>query len=150
MKIYVASSWRNLRQPEIVEALRADGHEVYDFKNPPNGAGFGWKELALGDPKTWTPALWREALEHPRAIEGFHSDMDALIGCDACALVLPCGRSAHLELGWAVGAGKYTVVLAAETLDEPELMVKMCDAIALDVLELRALLRIHADGRHAR
>lgn len=33
-KIYVASSWRNSIQAEIVAALRAEGHEVYDFRNP--------------------------------------------------------------------------------------------------------------------
>lgn len=34
MNIYVASSWRCARQPAVVAALRAAGHEVYDFKNP--------------------------------------------------------------------------------------------------------------------
>ena len=45
--IYVASSWRNHVQPMIVEALRGDGHEVYDFRNPPDAAGFGWGQLNI-------------------------------------------------------------------------------------------------------
>lgn len=141
LRVYVASSWRNVHQPAIVDQLRADGHEVYDFKNPPSRAGFGWRQLAFGDPKDWSTAVWRAALEHLVAAAGFASDMNALRACDVCVLVLPCGRSAHLELGWATGSGKRTVVLAAPTLDEPELMVKMCDAIALDVPELRGVLR---------
>lgn len=41
MKIYVASSWRNERQPEVVEHLRSFGYEVYDFRNPaPGDTGF--------------------------------------------------------------------------------------------------------------
>jgi hypothetical protein len=32
-KVYVASSWRNIYQPSVVEQLRADGHEVYVFRN---------------------------------------------------------------------------------------------------------------------
>ncbi len=45
-KIYVASSWRNKYYPEVVEALRAAGHEVYDFRNPPHGgAGFHWTDI---------------------------------------------------------------------------------------------------------
>lgn len=41
MKIYVASSWRNNRQPDVVKFLRDLGHEVYDFKNPkPGDDGF--------------------------------------------------------------------------------------------------------------
>ena len=35
-RIYVASSWRNKYFPEVVECLRAEGHEVFDFRNPPH------------------------------------------------------------------------------------------------------------------
>lgn len=56
--------------------------------------------------------------------EGFDSDMAALRACDACVLVLPCGRSAHLELGWAAGARKETIVLCPDP-EEPELMYLM-------------------------
>jgi len=31
-RMYVASSWRNAQQPEVVGKLRAHGFEVYDFK----------------------------------------------------------------------------------------------------------------------
>ena len=31
MHIYVASSWRNTYYPEVVQALRDAGHEVYTF-----------------------------------------------------------------------------------------------------------------------
>lgn len=34
MRIYVASSWRNTHQPEVVAKLRELGHEVYDFREP--------------------------------------------------------------------------------------------------------------------
>ena len=36
-RIYVASSWRNAYYPEVVKRLREYGHEVYDFRNPPQG-----------------------------------------------------------------------------------------------------------------
>lgn len=141
MKIYVASSWRNPTQPHVVEVLRAAGHDVYDFKNPaPGNNGFGWRQLGLGDAKEWTPAVFRKALDHDVAQAGFHLDMTALRFCDACVLVLPCGRSAHLELGWATGAGKRTIVLCAETLDEPELMYLMCSRICLNLSEVIAEL----------
>lgn len=45
-KIYVASSWRNDIQPQVVETLRKEGFEVYDFKNPePGNNGFHWSEI---------------------------------------------------------------------------------------------------------
>lgn len=137
MRIYVASSWRNPTQPLVVGHLVNAGHDVYDFRNPaPGNGGFGWRQLGLGNVNEWSPETLRLALQHSTAQQGFGLDMGALRACDACVLVLPCGRSAHLELGWAVGAGKRAFVLTAETLDEPELMYLMCDRICLTIEEL--------------
>lgn len=138
-RIYVASSWRNVRQPEVVAALRAAGHEVYDFRNPePGNAGFGWRQL---DPEwqRWTPEQYRAALQHPVAEAGFRLDFAAMQWADTFVLVLPCGRSAHLELGWACGAGKETVILLDTA--EPELMAKMATHLCLDMEEVLAALQ---------
>lgn len=142
MKIYLASSWRNPHQADVLAQLRAAGHEVYDFKNPaPGNSGFSWRQCDEADPKTWTPDQYLKVLDHPVARRGFGFDMKALADCDACVLVLPCGRSAHLELGFATGAGKRTIVLLDKTIDEPELMYLMCDRIVRTVEEAkRALL----------
>lgn len=163
MKIYVASSWRNTIQPSIVHALRKEGHEVYDFKNPTEclpaknavdgpvwktevlDQGFHWTEIL---PYEWTPDQFRSALDFPTAKRGFEQDMDSLETCSACVLVLPCGKSAHLELGYLVGKGKLTIVYFPEELaDEPvstsyqpELMYRMCDYICTSMDEVKAAL----------
>jgi len=136
VRIYVASSWRNNQQPDVVELLLGLGHEVYDFRNPVAGDdGFHWSEIDDAW-KTWTPDGFRAALEHPIAQRGFALDMTALLRCDACVLVLPCGRSAHLELGWAAGAGKRTAVFMS-TREEPELMYRMLtDGVITSLSEL--------------
>lgn len=132
-KVYVASSWRNGIQPSVVAACRAAGHEVYDFRNPrPGDHGFHWSEIDKEWQK-WTPARFRNALFHPIAGSGFHSDWQAMQWADACILVMPCGRRAHIEAGYFVGAGKLLVILLAE--GEPELMYKMADVIAITVDE---------------
>lgn len=179
MKIYAASSWRNPWQQPVVAHLRSLGHDVYDFRNPPNGSGFGWREL---DPnwQRWSPAEYRQNLEKPRAREGFESDFKAMRECDACVLIQPCGTSAHLELGWCAGAGLATAVyFPLDTLPdlssvghvgsatgrttgipctacgdlegchlpgrlhqiEPELMVKLSDALLLGRVELEDWLK---------
>lgn len=122
MKIYVASSWRNTTQPSVVAALRAAGHDAYDFKNPVEDYDFHWSEID-GGWETWDAEKFKAALSHPIAVYGFNADMDALRACDACVLVMPCGRSAHLEAGFAVGAGKPTIVILES--GEPELMYRM-------------------------
>ena len=139
MKIYVASSWRNQFQPEVVAELRAVGHEVYDFRGPGDGwgdsgqgvGGFSWSEV---DPEwqRWPENVSRylDGLEHPRAVEGFARDMDALKRAQVCVMVMPCGPSASMEAGWAMGSGRRTIVYAP-AIREPDLMVKMFDAITM-------------------
>ena len=47
-------------------------------------------------------------------------------------------RSAHLEMGYAVGPGIPTIILMSN--DEPELMYKMASAFAHDLDELVQLV----------
>ncbi|WP_198174987.1 TIR domain-containing protein [Spirosoma arboris] len=138
-KIYVASSWRNDIQPLVVEALRAEGHEVYDFKNPaPDNKGFSWSEV---DPawQQWTTPAYREALAHPISQAGFESDFFAMAAADVCVLVLPCNRSAHTEAGFMKGEGKPTYVYLPEPM-EPELMYKIFDLVTDDLEEIKVAL----------
>lgn len=134
-RIYVASSWRNEQQPNVVAALRLAGHLVYDFRNPwPGQGGFSWREIEP-DWQQWTPARYREILlTHPAAAHGFLADLRAMKWADTGVLVLPCGRSAHLELGWLAGAGKRTMILLADA--EPELMALLADDICLSTEEV--------------
>ncbi|MEE8607188.1 MAG: hypothetical protein V3S55_06275 [Nitrospiraceae bacterium] len=137
-RIYVATSWRNQRHPEIVEYLLAEGHEVYDFRNPPDGlpGGFQWAQI---DPdwQQWDAAAYRRRLlNSPLSAQGFMSDMRALNWCDTCVLVMPCGRSAHLELGYAAGRGKRTVILLEN--GEPELMYLIADSLVTGLGEMAA------------
>lgn len=138
-KIYLASSWRNAEQPGIVRTLRDFGHEVYDFRNPPNEiTGFAWSELD-SNWKNWTAAEYRENLKKPRAQEGFTNDFAGMTWADTGILLLPSGRSAHLELGWMCGQGKRTIVLTKDG-EEPELMALIATHICISIDELLVLL----------
>jgi hypothetical protein len=135
-KIYVASSWRNTLQGLVVHTLRAANFGVYDFKNPPNGKPFSFDEVGLkgDDPipaDQYLELLWG----NDRVVEGFESDFGAMQEADVFVLVLPCGRSAHLELGWAVGAGKRTAILLDDPCT-PDLMYRMVDFVAPNVMDL--------------
>lgn len=142
--VYVASSWRNkYMQQAVVHTLSAAGIDCYDFIHPPNATGFAWSEVGLTDP--CSPEDYLAGLEHPRAVEGFAADMAAMEKADAFVLVLPCGRSAHLELGWAVGQGKRTAILLDGELDDavtPELMYRMVDRISPSMFDLLGWLGV--------
>ncbi len=131
LDIYVASSFRNTRQPEVVRRLRENGHQVYDFHDAP---GFHWRDL---DPnwEQWTAKEMRFILNNdPRVRAAYESDKAALDWCDAVVYVLPCGKSASLELGYAAGVGKRTAVLLDPTAKgEPETMFKLADIISLTI-----------------
>lgn len=137
-KFYVASSWRNTQQPNVVRILRDLGHEVYDFKNPSEGDnGFHWSDVIEHYDRTSENQLaymeeYILALDTPIAKDGFNKDFGAMHWADACILVLPCGRSAHLEAGWMIGQDKPTAILLdpdAEGKVTPELMYKMADMV---------------------
>lgn len=139
-RIYLASSWRNSYQPDMVSTLRNAGHEVYDFRNPPHGkGGFSWSQV---DPawQSWTPEAYHQALGHPIAQEGFNADKEGMEWADTCVLLLPCGRSAHIEAGWF--AGKPFCELHVLQLDhqEPELMYLLADGIHSSLNDLLAAL----------
>lgn len=140
--LYVASSWRNPHQPAMVEFLKTAGYEVYDFRNPEEGDnGFAWRDI---DPdwQSWTPHQYRVFLvDNPLAIHGLELDEKALRACDGLVLLNPCGRSAHLELGFAIGAGKPTAIMLNDG-DEPELMYGMASTLCINVEELADWLSV--------
>lgn len=134
-RVYVASSWRNSLQPSVVGALRAVDLDVYDFRHPADADdGFHWSQVygRPGDAAEWVDGVPADemvaGLAHPLAETGFRLDMDAMESCDTCVLVLPCGRSAHLELGWFVGQGRRTAILLEDPC-QPELMYRMVDLV---------------------
>jgi hypothetical protein len=147
--VYVASSWRNPMQPGVCAVLKAAGIDHYDFRNPPDGAGFSWREVKHAD----IPGIkakvadWENVDEylrmvaHPRAVEGFRADFEAMQRADTFVMVLPCGKSAHLELGWAVGAGKRTIILLEDPV-EPELMYRMVDEMVTSIFDLLGVLGV--------
>lgn len=142
--VYVASSWRNDVQPEVCAALFLRGVEHYDFKRPNGDAdGFHWSEVmehydrgGEGAGQLAPVNEYVSALDHPRAVEGFHKDWDAMNRADTCVLILPCNRSAHLELGWFVGQGRRTAILLDGEFVTPELMYKMVDFMTSDIVDL--------------
>lgn len=140
MNIYLASSWRNPGYEGALAELRGGGFKVYDFKQPAPGVrGFAWSEV---DPawKDWSPEAFRQGLRHPVAAEAFRRDMQALWWCDACVMLQPCGRSAALEMGFAVGARKPTVIVLAAG-QEPELMASMASSMVVGMPECLDVLR---------
>jgi len=133
MKIYLATSWKNPYYPRVLQELRSLGHEVYDFRDPEYA--FKWDQVGLSEQRPLPLSEYIRGLEHPRARKGFKRDMDAVRWCDAVVVLLPSGRSAHMEFAWCIGAGKPGVIFCPQTsigalaevpaIDDPDLMYCM-------------------------
>lgn len=144
-RIYLASSWRNELQPLILRDLRAAGHSVYDFRNPEDPwtlsshgddtGGFRWSDI---DPswERWTPWAFTQALATDTAARGFANDWVAMESAEVGVLLLPCGRSAHLEAGYFAGHPNKSLHILVPELPEPELMYLMADGIHLSIASL--------------
>lgn len=149
--VYVASSWRNPLQIAVCAALRSAGIDHYDFRNPTtDSVGFSWRETKSvaapasvpGKGTAWeSTENYVEMIQHPRAVAGFDTDFDAMNRADTFVMALPCGKSAHLELGWAIGAGRRTVILMENPI-EPELMYRGVDYLTDSFLDLLGWLGV--------
>lgn len=148
--VYVASSWRNPVQPAVCATLAAAGIPHYDFRNPDGGTGFSWKDVKPDTEDRSIPdkgADWvgsdeyLSMVSHPIALAGFEANFAAMRRADTFVLVLPCGKSAHLELGWAIGAGKRTAILLEDPI-EPELMYWLADHLSPSLFDLLGWLGV--------
>lgn len=110
--IYLIGSLRNPEVPKIAERLRAQGHEVFDdwYSAGPN-ADDHWRDYEKGKGKSYIEGLKGHAAKHV-----FEFDLKHLKEADTVVLVLPAGKSGHLELGWALGKDKRGYIL----LDNPD------------------------------
>ena len=138
MKIYVASSWRTPRHDEVVKALRDAGHSVYNYREPP---AFAWEKVDPGW-TSWNIDQYLDALNSKEASSGFWKDFDAMNAASVFIGVEPFGVSASLELGWAAGRGKTTILLANDKEVKPELMLKMITFRTTSISELKNLLEV--------
>lgn len=112
LRIYLASSWRNDELVMVVyRLLRQYGFDVDAFCNQPGGrVGFNIADClaAAGHSLDEVDAI--TALRHPAVAEqfriAFREDKKWLDWCNCVIMLMPCGRSAHLEAGYAKGQGK--------------------------------------------
>lgn len=136
MKVYVIGSLRNDQIPKVAEQLRDAGHDVFDdwFSAGPE-ADDCWQQYEQQRGRTYA-----EALEGAHAQNVFTFDLINIEAADAVVLVLPAGKSAHLELGWALGSGKRGFILLDVEPERFDVMYGFADAVCSSVAEIISLL----------
>lgn len=117
MKIYVASSWKNEKLVKSIAAyLRDQDFEVDDFTdNTRDRFVFHYSELGKLEELDAVTFL-----EDERSKRAFEEDKKWIDWSDAVVLILPAGRSAHLEAGYAKGKGKLLIILSVGAFPKGE------------------------------
>lgn len=129
---YIIGALKNPEIPIIATQLRSVGYEIVDdwYAAGPEADEI-WREYeqARGRP-------FCEAIKGIHAKAAFESDKEWLDKADFVVLVLPAGKSGHLELGYAIGKGKPAWVLMPEPPMRFDLMYRFATGIVATVDEL--------------
>lgn len=117
-RVYVIGSLRNQEVPKVASFLRAMAFQVFDdwYAAGPEADDY-WKDYEKSRGRTYAEALKGKAAQNVFAFD--KANLDA---ADAAVLVLPAGRSGHLELGYMAGRGKQTFILKAPDEDRWDVM----------------------------
>lgn len=108
-KIYIIGSLRNKKIPLIAKQLRKalPKVEVFDdwFSPGPEADDF-WRSFEKKRGSNYKQALSNYAAKHVFEFDKHHIDES-----DIVVMVMPAGKSGHLELGYALGQGKKGYIL---------------------------------------
>lgn len=102
--IYLVGALKNPRIPHVGKALRDAGFDVMDeWFTPGEFADTNWQAY-----EQLRGRNYQEALRGRSATNAYSFDRSYLDMADVVVLVMPAGKSAMLELGYATGRGKLT------------------------------------------
>lgn len=126
-KIYIATSWKMAEFAiNIALALRYKGHEVDCFCDDSHGRFIFDIKDEISNYENLTNI---EFLREEKAKRAFKEDKKWIEWCNALILLLPCGKSSHLEAGYAKGIGKEIIIIGAFPKGDLDVMYGFADSL---------------------
>lgn len=131
-RIYIASSWKNVvNASNLAFELRQAGHLVDCFCDLTSDRPIYNLEyckyylttdgVAIGNAITF--------LTLPETRTAFEEDLKWLDWCNVVVMLVPCGKSAHLEAGYAKGQGKQLYIYGDFPSNEYEVMYHFANGL---------------------
>lgn len=114
---FIASRWRNKNSVlELASKIRGKGKRVYAFIEG-DGEIYELKDTeGKMEPEEFMQHFEKRDWKTDKAVrEIFDVDMNALKESVSVILLLPAGKSAHMEIGAAYGFGKKTILIGEQT-----------------------------------
>lgn len=134
--IYLIGALKNPEVPVIGKALREVGFEVFDeWWSASPDADEWWQAHERFKGKTYKEALYGYHAKTVFEFDKYHIDR-----ADIGVLLLPAGRSGHLELGYLIGTGKPGYVLFDSEPDRYDVMYRFAREVCLNLEELKNVL----------
>lgn len=135
--IYIIGSLRNPNVPCLANTLRRYGHEIFDdwYSAGPE-ADDHWQAY-----ETQRSRTYQEALRAPAANNVFRFDKLHLDKADTVVLVMPAGKSGHLEFGYSIGMGKRGFVYFDREPERWDVMYRFATDVVFGEQELIEALR---------
>jgi nucleoside 2-deoxyribosyltransferase len=135
--IYLIGSLKNPVIPQLAIKLRDSGFEVFDdwYSAGPH-ADDHWQDHCRQRKMTY-----QDALASPHAEDVFAFDLKWIERATSVVLVLPAGKSGHLEFGYAIGQGKPGFILLAGDPDRYDVMYKFATGVVANDQQLVSKLR---------
>jgi len=126
MKIYLASSWKNEQLVLTVQQiLEQNGHEVDAFCNLDRGR-FTFHYSAIPNHQELDGIQF---MHTPQIKRVFRENKKWIDWADAVVMILPCGKSSHLEAGYAKGQGKKLYIFGRFVAGEFDAMYGFADGM---------------------
>lgn len=144
--VYIIGSLKNWKVIELAKFLRKKfpGWEFFDdWISPGPEADDFWRKFEKLRGSTYKKALSNFAAKHIFEFDKHHLDR-----ADIVVMLMPCGKSGHLELGYALGQGKKGFVMFDKEPERWDVMYQFATGICTNVDELIAeLTKIRAEKR---
>jgi hypothetical protein len=143
ISIYLIGALKNWAIVDLANCLTAEGFDVFaDWITPgPDADTYLLKYAKL---RGWS---YKQALNSYAATHVFEFDKSHIDGSDLVIMVMPAGKSGHLELGYARGCGKPGYILFDKEPERFDVMYRFATGLFFDKDSLiKELRRVYAES----
>ena len=141
--VYIIGSLRNPEVPKFANELEAQGIEAFaDWFSPGPQADDFWRDYSKARGLTY-----KQALESRGAKSIFNFDKENIDRCDASIMLMPAGKSGHLELGYTIGRGKPGFILFDGEPERYDVMYQFATGVFFNKQELFEELKRQNDPK---
>jgi hypothetical protein len=137
MKVYIIGSLRSDNVPAVAKYLRLNTkHDIFDdwYAAGPEADDM-WQKYEQARDHGFSEALKGHAAQHVYLYDKKHLDE-----ASAGVLVLPAGKSGHLEAGYLIGQGKPVYILLQREPERFDVMYNFATMVTTSLMDIAVAL----------